>query len=301
MEGLGTVPADSHPDDRERVLQAAQTKQTNGSYDEEYQILRPDDSVRWIRDRAFPILDENGKVCRIAGIAEDITEQRESQMRLRELTGQLLHAQDEERRRIARDLHDVTAQNLAALAIGLSTLNDSVAALNSEERQLIAQSLKLVDQCSEEVRTLSYLLHPPLLDEFGLTVALKWYIDGFTRRTAIKVELDVLSELERFPPEIEIALFRVLQESLVNIQKHSGSSAAKIRLTREDGRIILEIHDLGTGFVADNLPGRTVSTAGVGILSMRERLKQLGGGLTLESGPGGTRVRAMLPLIGGAK
>jgi PAS domain S-box-containing protein len=290
-----------HPDNREHVRQAAQTKQIDGSYDEKYQILRPDGSVRWIRDRAFPILDEKGKVFRIAGIAEDITEQRESETKLRELASQLLCAQDEERRRIARELHDVTAQNLAALEIGLSRLDDSVAALNSEERQLIAQSLKLVNQCSEEVRTLSYLLHPPLLDEFGLTVAMKWFLDGLTQRTAIQVELDVPAELGRFPPEIEIALFRVLQESLINIHRHSGSSAAKIRLAREDGRIVLEIHDLGKGFLVDNVPGGAVSTAGVGILSMRERLKQLGGVLTLESGHGGTRVRAVLPIIGDAK
>lgn len=279
-----------HPDDRGRVAQVAMTKQAAGTYDEEYRIVRPDGSVRWIRDRAFPIRGDNGTVYRIAGLAEDITEARHTKESLRQLAAQVLQSQDEERRRIARDLHDSTAQNLVALAFNLRNLGRAATTLTPANRQSLDEALALVRHCTDELRTLSYVLHPPLLDDQGLAAALTNYVEGFAKRTGIEVQVEVCPDVGRFSRETELVLFRVLQESLTNIHKHSGSQAARLRLALADGQVVLEIHDCGKGLVVSD------RVNGVGVASMRERLKQLGGELILESGDSGTTVRAVLPV-----
>lgn len=279
-----------HPDDRGRVAQVAMTKQAAGTYDEEYRIVRPDGSVRWIRDRAFPIRGDNGTVYRIAGLAEDITEARHTKESLRQLAAQVLQSQDEERRRIARELHDSTAQNLVALAFNLRNLGRAATTLTPANRQSLDEALALVRHCTDELRTLSYVLHPPLLDDQGLAAALTNYVEGFAKRTGIEVQVEVCPDVGRFSRETELVLFRVLQESLTNIHKHSGSQAARLRLALADGQVVLEIHDCGKGLVVSD------RVNGVGVASMRERLKQLGGELILESGDSGTTVRAVLPV-----
>ena len=286
-----------HPEDRERATQAALTKQVNGNYDEEYRIVRPDGSIRWIRDRAFPIRDQRGLVYRIAGIAEDVTERRTSEEALRRLSIQLLRSQDEERRRIARELHDATGQKLAAVAIHLSTLNGAIEEVDPEARKAFAESLTLLDQCSREIRTLSYLLHPPLLDERGLTSALRWYAEGIAQRSGIQVDLEVSPELPRLPDEIEVTLFRIVQEALTNTHRHSGSLTATIRLSTDQESIRLEVQDAGKGFPAQR-PDGFPEPPGVGIMGMRERVKQLGGQMEIRSGPQGTTIRVILPQSG---
>lgn len=284
-----------HPEDQERVFQATLTKQTSGNYDEEYRIVRPDGSIRWIRDRAFPIRDKDGKVYRIAGIAEDITERKQAEEALRQLSAELLRSQDEERRRIARELHDATGQKLAVAAMHLSMIDVSMETIDPAARKTVADSLILLNQCLREIRTLSYLLHPPLLDDRGLASALRWYMEGFTQRSGIQVDLNVSAELQRFPQDIELALFRIVQEGLMNTHRHSGSAKTAIRLRADQQSVHMEMQDAGKGFSPQQPDGLPMAL-GVGIASMRERVKQLGGQIEIESGSNGTTIRVILPL-----
>jgi len=223
---------------------------------------------------------------------------KQAEASLRRLSGRLLHLQDEERRRISRELHDSTAQALAGLAMNLSLLSDRVSALDPAARRALAESLALTEQCAREIRTVSYLLHPPLLEEVGLASALRWYAEGFTKRSGIRVELDMPPELGPLPRDVEIALFRVAQESLANVHRHADSATACIRLVRSRAEILLEISDQGRGI----LPGVLEKSAGggaglgVGIAGMWERVTQLGGQLTVSSTGQGTTVRATLPV-----
>lgn len=228
--------------------------------------------------------------------AEAALKRRESE--LRALSASLLSVQDEERRRIARELHDSTAQNLAGLTMNLSLLLSASAAAGDAnlERRLL-DSLALAEQCSREVRNLSYLLHPPLLDDLGLAPALKSYITGFNQRTGIDVRLEIPPDLTRLTPEVETALFRIVQEGLTNVHRHSGSSRASIRIGLTDTEVKLTVTDEGTGATPrtdDAGPGGVIGF-GVGIPGMRERAKQLGGRMELSIGSHGTTVTIVLP------
>lgn len=231
-------------------------------------------------------------------IARDITFRKQAEGQLRELSLRLMRAEDEERRRIARDLHDSTAQELAAMMVGLGIIEEATAREDGPIRQRFAECRKLAEHCSKQIRVTSYLLHPTLLDEMGLVTALKHHKEGFDKRTNIRVTLDLPPDMGRLPQETELALFRVVQESLSNIHRHSGSSTATIRLLRDAESIVLEVQDQGRGLpdgVADDtqLP---IERLGVGIAGMRERLRYLGGRLSVLSDKQGTTVRATLPL-----
>ena len=226
---------------------------------------------------------------------------QERDVKLRRLSLQIMKAQDVERRRIARELHDVTGQHLVGAEIALSHLMRSDALLPEKARQQLVRARELVEQSMQEIRTQSYLLYPPLLDELGLAAAMKQYIQGVAERSELDVELEFPPDFGRFSPEIELALFRVLQESLTNIQKHSGSSSAKICFVLKPGKLAMEVHDTGKGFrLAGSLNDRG-APMGVGVLSMRERIEELGGELNIQSGPNGTTVQAVLPITGGIK
>jgi signal transduction histidine kinase len=216
---------------------------------------------------------------------------------LRQLTRRLLQSQDEERRRIARELHDSTVQNLGALIAHLAFLRKRAARLESQDELRISESVSLCEQVIKEIRTLSYLLHPPLLDEVGLASALQWYVRGFSQRSGVHVEVAVMQEIGRLPSEVEMALFRVVQESLTNIHRHSESHSANIRLTKEGEQVLVQVKDRGRGMLLESSAdsGGTIKTLGVGILGMRERLRQLGGRLEIESCYGGTTVTAIVP------
>jgi len=215
---------------------------------------------------------------------------------LRELSARLLQLQDDERRRIARELHDSVGQMLAALNMNLSTVRADVERL-AKTANALTDSENLVQQMSTEVRTISHLLHPPLLDEAGLASALRWYVDGFVLRSKIKVALDLPEDFGRLPRESETAIFRVVQECLTNIHRHSESPIARIRLRQRDDHVRVEIEDKGKGIPPEKQEEMTSSgTPGVGIRGMRERLRQLGGTLEIKSNGSGTIVVVELPL-----
>jgi PAS domain S-box-containing protein len=251
---------------------------------------------------ASPIKDMGGRVIAVATIARDITERKRSEQELHRLTARLLNLQDEERRRLALELHDVTAQNLFAINMNLSRLQRGRVE-PSEAREILAESRKLGHQSLQEIRTLSYLLHPPMLDQAGLVDALKWYVGGFIKRSGINVEVLTIDEIGRLPAEIEIALFRIVQESLTNIRRHSGSSSAKIRLEKARDQIILQIRDQGRGVPSNiHLTGPDgAESLGVGLPGMRQRLHQVGGSLLIESSDRGVVVTAMVPITNGVK
>jgi len=216
---------------------------------------------------------------------------------LQKLTQRLLKVQDDERRRLARDLHDSTGQTLTALKISASLLQEKCK--QAPAALVIASDVvQLADQALEEIRTMSYLLHPPLLDEVGFGCAAEWYIEGFTKRSGINVRADIGNSRERLPQSVEIALFRVLQESLTNIHRHSGASDATVRFQHEVDAVILEIRDFGRGIPEERLRllHGVTAESGVGLAGMRERLHELSGTLEIESDGRGTSLRANVPL-----
>jgi two-component system NarL family sensor kinase len=265
------------------------------------------DGVRkTIHNSAVPIRDASEGIKGAVIVNEDISarqtaerELNDSYNQMRTLTGRLMRAQDDERRRMARMLHETTAQDLAALKMLLAGLNRTADRLGDSEQSALTESLSLTEQSIAEIRTLSYLLHPPLLDETGLLPALRWYAAGFAERSGIRVELDLPDGFERLPLDTETGLFRMVQESLINIHRHAGSETARVRLRRDAASLVLEIDDRGRGIPRGSLEQimRGGGTVGVGIAGMCERLEQLGGRLEVESGDHGTTVRAWLPLL----
>jgi two-component system, NarL family, sensor kinase len=216
---------------------------------------------------------------------------------LRQLSGRLLQLQDDERRHIARDLHDITGQKLAFQSIVLSQVINATA--DAATKSALTECQQLTSQVGEEIRTLSYLLHPPLLDELGLSSAVHWYTQGFEKRTGIHVEVDIPRDFLRLPAEVETALFRVIQESLTNVHRYADSSKAFIRVARVGDEVKLEIGDYGKGIRAEILKSsrNAVAPLGVGIQGMKERMRQLSGRLEVTSRPNnGTVVTAMLPI-----
>jgi signal transduction histidine kinase len=258
-----------------------------------------------IQNSAAPIRDTNDTVTGAVIVNEDVSartkaerERNAALKHLRGLTAKLMHAQDDERRRIAQMLHETTAQDLAALKMLLARLKRSTDRLSDPDRILLDEGVQLTDRAITEVRTVSYLLHPPYLDETGLLSAVQWYVRGFAERSGIIIDLDLPEAVTRLPRDVETTLFRIVQEALINIHRHADSPTARIRLRVGDGQLILEIEDHGKGmspaFVARLRAG--VSALGVGVAGMRERLKQLGGALEINSSPQGTVVRAVVPL-----
>jgi signal transduction histidine kinase len=224
---------------------------------------------------------------------------RESEKSLRDLSLHLLRTQDEERRRIGRDLHDSLGQSLAVLKMKLDSLVSVVGKRTDDEAaDDVAQCIRLTEDSIKELRTISYLLYPPMLEEMGLKSAIPWYLDGFSARSGIKTTLEVASDFTRLPREAELALFRVFQESLTNVHRHSGSPTAEVRLFSKDGMGVLEVRDRGKGLPPGLLEESSrdwMGQLGVGLRGMNERMRQLGGTLELTSTKEGTTVRAMVP------
>jgi signal transduction histidine kinase len=218
---------------------------------------------------------------------------------LRLLSGRLLMAQDAERRRIARELHDSLGQYLASVQMSLEILSRPVVPNKAEMLSVAKESL---ERAVAETRTLSHLLHPPLLDEAGFVSAAHLYVEGFGQRSGIKAKLDLPSTADRLPESIELALFRILQESLTNVHRHSGSSSVEIRLMIADRHAKLAVRDFGRGMPADFLDafGQNHTRLGVGLSGMRERVKDLGGRLDISSDQHGTTIVVTVPVDGNA-
>ncbi|HUI80698.1 MAG TPA: PAS domain-containing protein [Bryobacteraceae bacterium] len=284
-----------HPEDWDRLRSEwTACVSQHQTFHSEYRMRRADGEYRWMLGTGTSRFLENGDYDGYVGIAVDITAHKHAEHRLRELSTALMRIQDQERRRIGRELHDSTGQNLAALKLNLSRL--SHANLPSELEKLVPESMALTERMLIEIRTLSYLLHPPLLDELGLISALKTYIDGFSGRSGIPVHFEAPPDFGRLAPELETAIFRIVQEGLTNAHRHSSSSQCWVAIQTTQDTISLMVRDDGVGLPAtlrqlQNEPG----LVGVGLSGMQERARQLGGTLDIES-DGGCVIRAAFPL-----
>jgi signal transduction histidine kinase len=217
---------------------------------------------------------------------------------LEQLTAKLLNMQDEERRHLARDLHDSAGQYLAGIQMNLSALLRPNSGLVEEARARVSDSMDMARLCTSEIRTITYLLHPPLLDETGLRSAISWYVEGFAKRSGIRVDLRIPEDLGRLPSETETALFRVVQQSLANIHRHSGSSVAVIQIEIDDHAVSVEIRDEGHGFPPEVLAGFHSGSRllGVGMAGMRERIRDMGGRFEVRSSEIGASIHIRLQL-----
>jgi PAS domain S-box-containing protein len=302
---IGT-PLQSHvsPSDR-KALSTLISEGLSNSTQGEITLDAAEGRPRLVRLALTPVKNSDPKtVCVVATELTELVEAnaalRSNEESLRLLSARLLKLQDEERRHIARDLHDITGQKLAVQSMALAQLlKRKASGLDEEARRVLAECATLNKQVGEEIRTLSYLLHPPLLDELGLASAVKWYAEGFERRTGIHVKVEISSELVRLPPDVEVTLFRVIQESLTNVHRYSGSPKAYVRVKVTAGEIEVQIGDFGKGMHRDMLNAATgrVAPLGVGIQGMKERMRQLAGKLEITSRPNdGTIVTATLPV-----
>ena len=321
-----------HPEDRQMVLDRMRESDSSGVMDFEYRYEHPRLGLRWLYVKGQMRADEagsNGKISsqeasggkKAYGVVLDITDRKQAQAELklvhdelearvnqrtaelraaeaglRLLSGRLMQLQDEERRRISRELHDSSGQALAALGMSLSMIEREAGKLTPRAGRNLSDAKRLVRELSQEVRTMSHLLHPPLLDEAGLESALRWFVEGFAQRSGIQVDLDLAPQLGRLSKEIEISIFRIVQESLANVHRHSGSKTAQVRVGRDAQKVTLEIRDQGRGLPANgHAEASEPAVPGVGIQGMRERVRQLGGQFEIQSGEGSTEVRAAIP------
>ncbi len=245
----------------------------------------------------FPIHEDGGSLTQVGVIAVDVTARRNAEEALRKLSGRLLGIQDQERRRIARELHDSLGQYLAGLKIAVEMMSSR----SGGKDPLLVECTDILEKAIAETRTLSHLLHPPLLDEAGFSSAASWFVTGFSQRSGIPVSLDLTPDLPRLPPAIEIALFRILQESLTNVHRHSRATSAEIKVEVDAEQVTIEVRDYGCGVpkhILQQLAGEG-SQLGVGLAGMRERIHELGGAFEVTSDESGTAIRATIPLAMG--
>jgi PAS domain S-box-containing protein len=311
-----------HPDDQPLVLRTIrEAVRTKTVFQLEHRVRRTDGTLGWTNSRAVPLLGVNGDILEWFGAASDVTARKEAEEnfrklaqtldaevrartreleeqsnQVRELSWSLLTTQDEERRHIARELHDSAGQTLTVLGMSLAQLAQKTGR-NAPELATEAEQIQAtVQQLHHEIRTTSYLLHPPLLDESGLCSAISWYLDGLQERSGLEVELDMSKEFGRLPRDMELVIFRLVQECLTNIHRHSESKTASIRVAREPNRISLAIEDQGKGMAPTRLAETQLGRSGVGISGMRERLRRFEGTMKIESDSSGTRIFATIPL-----
>ncbi len=291
------------PDDLKEEAQEYTNRLSHGQRVEVDTIRRSKGGTRVrVSVLGVPISVSGGQVAEYV-IYRDITDRKRAEEALRQLSSRLMYSQDEERRRISRELHDSTVQTLAALKMSLGVIKRSTQKLSRAAARALNESLRLAEECTQEIRTLSHLLHPPLLDEFGLAFALRGYISGFRKRSGLRVKAQIDSALEqsRLPRDLETALFRIVQEGLTNIKHHSGSKSAVIELKQTNGQVVLQVQDLGHGIgprVMRAIEKGDSSSLGVGIAGMRERVRQLGGEFKVETAESGTTLTAVLPIHG---
>ena len=317
------------PDDQPIVLKTIrEAVRTKSIFQLEHRVRRTDGTLGWTYSRAVPLINEKGEIIEWFGAASDVTarkevednyrklaqtldaevrartrelEERNAELvsrseQVRELSWQLLRTQDEERRHIARELHDSAGQTLAVLGMNLGSLAAQAHEQQPEFKQSIEEAHDLIQQLTKEIRTMSYLLHPPLLDENGLPAALSWYISGLVDRSSLNISFSISNEFGRLPADMELAIFRLIQECLTNIHRHSGSKTAVIQVLREADRVLVEVRDQGKGIPTEKLAEIQTKGSGVGIRGMRERLRKFGGEMIIDSNNIGTTVLVTIPM-----
>ena len=260
----------------------------------ELRQIKRDGSIIVVASRWSTLRDHRGEAVGWLEINTDVTARKRAEDAARSLSGRILTLQDDERRRIARGLHDSLGQLLAAIGMSLDLLSTQ----GADRVALVSECSRIVQQCLSETRTISHLLHPPLLDEAGVGSAIRWYVDGFAQRSGIKVHLDLSPDLGRLHKDVEIAFFRAVQEALTNVHRHSGSTAVDISMRASAGQVRLEIRDNGRGIPKIRLDGLTHGDAflGVGLAGMRERVRELRGTMDIQSNRTGTKVIVTIPL-----
>jgi PAS domain S-box-containing protein len=288
-----------HPDDFDRCLQVyVRNFEARRPFEMEYRLRHRSGQYRWILDRGLPRYAPDGTFEGYVGGCLDINDRKEAaeKLRIADESLRLLKVQDDERRRIARELHDSAGQTLTVLGLSLAQL--------VEKAEMIAPQLakegkaieEVVQQLHREIRTTSYLLHPPLLDEAGIKSALSWYIQGVAERSGIAIDLNISEDFGRLPAGMELAIFRVVQECLTNILRHAESKTACIRIGREKAQVHIEVRDEGKGISPERLVEIQTLGSGVGIGGMQERLRRFGGEMKIESSRSGTTVFATIPI-----
>jgi PAS domain S-box-containing protein len=286
------------PDDRERVASVCEKIfSEHRRRDFEFRMISMHGQIVWFH-AAAEVSEEHGRPPQLVGVMNDITDLKRAEERIRSLTSRLMRLQDDERRHISRELHDSLGQYLTSIKINLELVKREGATLEERHRALLAESSETLERCVQEVRSVSYLLHPPLLDELGLLAALRWFTAGFAERSGIEVNLNTPQAFSRLPQEMELALFRIVQESLTNAQRHSGSASVWVTLSEHKDRAEVRITDSGAGVPSDIVEqikqGKAID--GVGLRGMYERVRELGGQLEIESSGMGTAITAVLPL-----
>ena len=266
-----------------------------GRFEDEGWRIRKDGSQFWANVIITAIRNQQGDLLGFGKVTRDLTERKRAEEQLRDLSHSLLKIQDEERGKLGRELHDTVGQYLVASKMSLDSLV-SDDHFDPHVRHRIDDSLLLIDRAIREVRTLSYLLYPPMLEEMGLGSAIRWHLEGFSKRSGIQAECERCDDV-RLQRDVELALFRVFQESMTNVHRHSQAKTARIRFMMQDHTAVLEVKDDGVGLTVEpgELNAASVSRLGVGIRSMSERIRQLGGQLSISSTPHGTMVRAAVP------
>jgi PAS domain S-box-containing protein len=316
------IQLDDQPLMLRTIREAVRTK---SMFELEHRVRRTDGTLGWTYSRAVPLLNLSGEIQEWFGAASDVTARKEAEEnfrklaqtldaevrartreleeqsnQVRELSWRLLTSQDEERRHIARELHDSAGQTLTVLGISLAQLLQKTGRNAPELATEAEQIQETVQQLHREIRTTSYLLHPPLLDENGLYSAISWFLQGLLERSGLEVQLDISKEFGRLPRDMELVIFRLVQECLTNIHRHSESATASIQIVRASNQITLDIRDQGKGMSPARLAEIQLGRSGVGIGGMRERLRQFEGTMNIESDSSGTRVFTTIPLPKGA-
>ena len=288
-----------HPDDFERCVQHYVSNfDAQLPFEMEYRLRHHSGQYRWIFDRGVPRYKPDGTFEGYVGGCLDIHDRKEGaeKVRIADETLRLMKIQDEERRRIARELHDSAGQTLAVLGMSLAQLVRKAEVMAPELAKEGKEIEEVVQQLHREIRTTSYLLHPPLLDETGLPSALNWYVQGVGQRSGMAIDLSIPEDFGRLPAEMELAIFRIVQECLTNIHRHAESKTARIRLVREKARVCIEVQDEGKGISPERLTEIQSRGSGVGIGGIRERLRQFQGQLEIASNASGTTVSAAIPI-----
>jgi PAS domain S-box-containing protein len=289
-----------HPDDLDRCRQVYLSNfDARRTFEMEYRLRHYSGQYRWIFDRGIPRFGPDGTFEGYVGACLDTHDRKEAaeKVRIADETLRLMKMQDAERRRIARDLHDSAGQTLTVLGLSLAELVHKAEGVAPELADEAKQIEGVVQQLHREIRTTSYLLHPPLLDECGLSSALNWYVEGVAQRSGVTIDLRVSDDLGRLPAEMELAIFRVVQECLTNIHRHAESRTARIQVTREEDHVCIEIRDEGKGISPERLAEIQSRGSGVGIAGIRERLRQFNGEMKIESSGSGTTVIAIVPIL----